>query len=66
MQISMTKVTSDLDLCCEGDPPHLLILLYCINYSDSREVVLLCRVYTMNNSFLYWVDGAVATGGAHT
>ena len=66
MQMSMTKMTSDLDLCCDEDPPHLLILLYCINYSDSREVVLLCRVYTMNNSFLYSVDGAVATRGAHT
>ena len=66
MQIFMTKMTREIDLCCEGDPPHLLILLYCINYSESREVVLLCRVYTMNNSFFYSVDGAVATGEAHT
>ena len=41
---------------------HLICLYYCIDYFDSREVVLLC---TMNNSFLYSVDGAVATGGAH-
>ena len=46
MQISMTKMTREIDLCCEGDLPHLLILLYCINYSDSREVVL-HLVYTL-------------------
>ena len=28
MQIFLTKMTREMGLCCEGDSPHLLLLLY--------------------------------------